>query len=69
MIGYKIRLFSNLPFKVLLHNPCFLFFSTSLFDIIFKDLEILKTRAYLKFTSNAFDEEEDLDLFKARACT
>ncbi len=66
MIGYKIRLFSHLPFKFILDNPCFLFFSTSLFDIIFKDLETLKTRAYLKFTSNAFDEEEDLDLFKAK---
>ncbi len=36
MIGYKIRLFSHLPFKIILDNPCFLFFSTSLFDIIFK---------------------------------
>ena len=66
MIGYKIRLFSHVPFKRLLDNHCFLFFSTSLFDIIFKDLETLKTRTYLKFTSNAFDEEEDLDLFKAK---
>lgn len=66
MIGYKIRLFSHLPFKIHPEDYHFLFFSTSVFDIIFKDLETLKLRAYLKFTSNAFDEEEDLDLFKAK---
>ena len=66
MIGYKIRLFSHVPFKVHPEDCHFLFFSRSVFDIIFKDLETLKTRAYLKFTSSAFDEEEDLDLFKAK---
>ena len=67
MIGYKIRLFSHLSFNFILDGPCFLFFSSRAFNIIFKDLEALKTRAYLKFTYNAFDKEEDLDLFKARA--
>ena len=71
MIGYKIRLFSHMRFKIHREDYYFLFFSASRFDIIFKDLETLKTRAYLrlnlKYTSNAFDEEEDLDLFKARA--
>ena len=67
MIGYKIILFSHLPFKILLDKPCFLYFSTSVLDCIFKDLETLRTKAYLKYTSNAFDKEEDLDLFKARA--
>ena len=67
MIRYKIRLFSHLPFKILLDKPCFLYFSTSVLDCIFKDLETLRARAYLKFTSNAFDKEEDLDLFKAKA--
>lgn len=71
MIGYKIRLFSHLPFKIYREDYYFLFFSRSTFDIIFKDLEKLKNKAYLrlnlKFTSNAFDEDEDLDLFKARA--
>ena len=41
------------------------------FDTIFKDLENLKNKAYVRFNlafmSNAFDEKEDLDLFKARA--
>ena len=40
------------------------------FDTIFKDLENLKNKAYVRFNlafmSNAFDEEEDLDLFKAK---
>ena len=67
MIGYKIRLFSHLPFKIHPENYHFLFFSRSVFNIIFKNLETLKTRASLKFTSNAFDKEEDLDLFKAKA--
>ncbi len=66
MIGYQIRLFSHVPFKVHPEDYHFLFFSRSVFNIIFKDLETLKTRAYLKFTSNAFDEDEDLDLFKAK---
>ena len=66
MIGYKIRLFSHLPFKIHPEDYHFLFFSTSVFNIIFKDLETLKARAYLKFTFNAFDQEEDLDLFKAK---
>lgn len=66
MIGYKIQLFSHLSFNFILDGPCFLFFSKSIFDSIFKDLEALKTRAYLKFTYNTFDEEEDLDLFKAK---
>ena len=66
MIGYKIRLFSHLPFKIHPENYHFLFFSRSAFNIIFKNLETLKTKAYLNFTSNAFDKEEDLDLFKAR---
>lgn len=66
MIRYKIRLFSHVPFKVHPEDYHFLFFSRSVFDIIFKDLKTLKLRAYLKFTSNAFDEEEDLDLFKAK---
>ena len=66
MIGYKIRLFSHLGFKISPKDYHFLFFSRSSFDNIFKDLEILKTKTYLKFTSNAFDEEEDLDLFKAK---
>lgn len=67
MIRYKIRLFSHLGFKSNPKDYCFLFFSRSLFDSVFKDLETLKTRTYLKYTSNAFDQEEDLDLFKARA--
>ena len=67
MIGYKIRLFSHLSFNFILDGHCFLFFFLLAFNIIFKDLEALKTRAYLKFTYNAFDKEEDLDLFKARA--
>ena len=71
MIRYKIRLFSHLPFKIYREDYYFLFFSRSVFDIIFKDLEKLKNKAYvrfhLKFISNVFDEEEDLDLFKARA--
>ena len=66
MIGYKIRLFSHVPFKVHPKEYHFLYFSRNTFDNIFKDLETLKTRAYLKFTSNAFDKEEDLDLFKAK---
>ena len=70
MIGYKIRLFSHLSFNFILDGPCFLFFSRRAFNIIFKDLEKLKNKAYvrfhLKFISNAFDEEEDLDLFKAK---
>ena len=66
MVGYKIRFFSHLPFKILLDKPCFLYFSTSVLDCIFKDLETLSTKAYLKYTSNAFDKEEDLDLFKAK---
>ena len=40
------------------------------FYTIFKDLENLKNKAYVRFnlafTSNAFDQEEDLDLFKAK---
>ena len=67
MIGYKIRLFSHLPFKISPKEYHFLYFSRSIFDNIFKDLETLRARAYLKFTSNAFDKEEDLDLFKAKA--
>ena len=71
MIGYKIRLFSHLPFKIHPEDYYFLFFSRSVFDIIFKHLEKLKNKVYvrfdLKYTSNAFDQEEDLDLFKARA--
>ena len=67
MIGYKIRLFSHLPFKILPQKYHFLYFSSSIFDNIFKDLETLRARAYLKFTSNAFDQEEDFDLFKAKA--
>ena len=66
MIGYKIQLFSHLSPNFILKGPCFLFFSRSIFDNIFKDLEALKTRAYLKFTYNTFDKEEDLDLFKAK---
>ena len=66
MIGYKIQLFSHLSPNFILKGPCFLFFSTSLFDTIFKDLETLKTRTYLKYTYNEFDKEEDLDLFKAK---
>ena len=65
MIGYKIRLFSHLPLKIFPGYHYFLFFSRSGFYDIFKDLETLETRAYLKFTS-AFDKEEDLDLFKAK---
>lgn len=64
MIGYKIVLFSHLYFK----DPkayYFLCFSSSTFDNIFKDLET-KTTPYLKFIYNAFDQEEDLDLFKAK---
>ena len=71
MIRYKIRLFSHLPFKIYREDYYFLFFSRSTFDTIFKDLENLKNKAYVRFNlafmSNAFDEEEDLDLFKARA--
>ena len=71
MIRYKIRLFSHLPFRIYREDYYFLFFSRSTFDIIFKDLEKLKNkvyvRFYLKYTSNAFDQVEDLDLFKARA--
>ena len=66
MIRYKIRLFSHLGFKANPKDYCFLFFSSSLLDSVFKDLETLKTRTYLKYTYNAFDEEEDLDLFKAK---
>ena len=66
MIGYKIRLFSHVRFKIHREDYYFLFFSVSIFDIIFKDLETLKTKACLKYTTNAFDEEEDLDLFKAK---
>ena len=65
MIGYKIALFSHLPFKIHPKDHYFLYFSRSVFDNIFKDLQTLKTRAYLKFTSNPLDQEEDLDLFKA----
>lgn len=66
MIGYKIQLFSHLYFK----HPgyhYFLCFSNSIFDGVFKGLEALKTKAYLKFIYNPFDKEEDLDLFKAQA--
>ena len=66
MIRYKIRLFSHLGFKISPKDYHFLFFSRSSFDNIFKDLEILKTRTYLKYTYNEFDKEEDLDLFKAK---
>lgn len=65
MIGYKIRLFSHLPFKIYPGDSYFLYFSRSDFDNIFKELETFKTRVYLKFTSNPLDQEEDLDLFKA----
>ena len=65
MIGYKIRLFSHLPLKILSEYYHFLFFSRSGFYNIFKDLETLENRAYLKFTS-AFAIKEDLDLFKAK---
>ena len=64
MIGYKIRLFSHLYFKNQ-KDYYFLYFSSSTFNNIFKDLET-KTIVYLKYTSNAFDEKEDLDLFKAK---
>ena len=71
MISYKIRLFSHLRFKII--NPeiyYFLVFSRSGFDYIFKHLEKLETKAYvrfnLQFTYNTFDKEEDLDLFKAK---
>ena len=70
MIGYKIRLFSHLQFKIHPEDYYFLFFSRSGFDDIFKHLEKLETKAYvrfnLQFTYNTFDEEEDLDLFKAK---
>ena len=70
MIRYKIRLFSHLPFKVYREGYYFLFFSRSVFDIIFRDLENLKNKVYvrfnLKYTSDAFDQAEDLDLFKAK---
>ena len=70
MIRYKIRLFSHLPFKIYREDYYFLFFSMSVFDIIFKDLEKLKNKVYvrfnLKYTSAAFDQAEDLDLFKAK---
>ena len=73
MIRYKIRLFSHLPFKVYRDEYYFLFFSRSGFDYIFKHLEKLETKAYvrfnLQFTSNAFDQAEDLDLFKAKTIT
>ena len=67
MIGYKIRLFSHLQFKIHPEDYYFLFFSRSGFDDIFKHLENLETRARLRFTNSIFDKEEDLDLFKARA--
>ena len=71
MIGYKIRLFSHLPFKIHPEEYHFLYFSRSGFDYIFKHLEKLETKAYvrfnLQFVYDAFDEEEDLDLFKAKA--
>ena len=66
MIGYKIRLFSHLYFRLDLRNYYFLYFSSSGLDYIFKGLET-KTTPYLKYTYGTFDEEEDLDLFKARA--
>ena len=71
MIGYKIKLFSHLQVKINPEIYYFLVFSRSGFDYIFKHLEKLETKAYtrfnLQFTYNAFDKEEDLDLFKARA--
>ena len=66
MIGYKIRLFSHLQFKIHPEDYYFLFFSRSGFDDIFKHLENLETRARLRFTNSTFDKEEDLDLFKAK---
>ena len=67
MLGYKIRLFSHLQFKIRPEDYHFLYFSRSGFDNIFKHLENLETRARLRFTNSIFDKEEDLDLFKARA--
>ena len=68
MIGYKIRLFSHL--SATFHpKVCsyFLEFSKNKFDDIFKELELLKTEARLNFIYNPFNEQIDLDLFKAQA--
>ena len=66
MIGYKIALFSHLYYSLDPRNYYFLYFSKDVLDDIFEGLET-KTRPYLNYAYSAFDKEEDLDLFKARA--